>query len=94
MFRRNGNTDPVNLAKLQCLYDEQRDSDSILLLRVFEEWRYKFHPYLIHKKDDEQDDKRPDRNKESRVFIKRPMISEKKWCNDRNLDNNILRDIA
>ena len=64
-----------------------------MLLRVFEEWRYKFHPYLIHKKDEEQDEKRP-RDRESKIFIKRPFISEKKWCSDRNLDCNALRDVA
>jgi hypothetical protein len=80
------------MTKLQCLYDEKRDSDSIMLLRIYEEWKYKFHPYLIHKKDEEEE--RKPKSFESRVFIKRPLISERKWCQDRNLDLNVLRDVA
>jgi hypothetical protein len=91
IFRRcTEKIDPVNLCKLQIMYDEKRNSDSIMLLRVYQEWIHKFHPYLKHKKEDEE--KLP--NKDRRVFIKRPLISEKKWCQDRNLDMNILRDIA
>ena len=44
----------MNLAKLQIMYDEGRDSDSIMLLRVYQEWIHKFHPYLKHKKEDEE----------------------------------------
>lgn len=74
------------------MYDELRDSDSIMLLRVYQEWIHKFHPYLKHKKEDEE--QQPVRGHDRRIFIKRPMISEKKWCQDRNLDLNVLRDVA
>jgi hypothetical protein len=93
IFRRcSEKTDPVNLAKLQIMYDEGRDSDSIMLLRVYQEWIHKFHPYLKHKKEDEE--QHPRGHQDKRVFIKRPLISEKKWCQDRNLDLNVLRDVA
>ena len=36
------------------MYDEQRDSDSIMLLSVYNEWVHKFHPYLKHKKEDDE----------------------------------------
>jgi HrpA-like RNA helicase len=55
IFRRSSEKiDPVNLTKLQIMYDENRDSDSIMLLRVYQEWIHKFHPYLKHKKDEEE----------------------------------------
>lgn len=45
--------DPVNTAKLMCLYDEKRNSDSLMLLRLYQEWVFKFHGYLIPKREDE-----------------------------------------
>ena len=84
--------DPVNLTKLHLLYDEKRESDSIMLLRVYQEWISKFHPYLLHKKEDEEQ-QAPQRD-QRRVFIKRPMVAERKWCNDRHLDLNVLRDVT
>ena len=44
IFRRGG--DAINTTRMQCLYDDKRDSDSIMLLRVYQEWVHKFHPYL------------------------------------------------
>lgn len=77
------------------MYDEQRNSDSLMLLKVYQEWIHKFHPYLKHKKEDEEQQQNRQRpGQDRRVFIKRAMISEKKWCQDRNLDNNVLRDVA
>jgi len=35
IFRNNRVTDYVNMTKLQCIYDNNRDSDSMMLLRVF-----------------------------------------------------------
>lgn len=77
------------------MYDQKRDSDSIMLLRVYQEWVHKFHPYLKHKKADEEEqrEKRPQFG-ENRVYIKRPMNSERKWCHDHGLDLNVLRDVA
>lgn len=93
IFRRaSEKVDPVNLTKLHLLYDEKRESDSIMLLRVYQEWISKFHPYLLHKKEDEEQ-QAPHRD-QRRVFIKRPMVAERKWCNDRHLDLNVLRDVA
>ena len=54
IFRVQRGADPVNIAKLQCMYDEKRDSDSLMLLRVYQEWIHKFHPYLKHRKEDEE----------------------------------------
>lgn len=31
---------------------------------------------------------------DKRIFIKRPFQAERKWCYDRNLDLNVLRDVA
>lgn len=64
-----------------------------MLLRVYQEWVHKFHPYLKPKKDDDEPQPKS-RDADKRVFIKRPMISERKWCQDRNLDLNVLRDVA
>jgi len=86
------------------MYDEKRDSDSLMLLRVYQEWMSKFHPYLKHRKDEEEPipqrgggpggDRRENRGDGRRVYIKRPMQAERKWCHDRSLDLNILRDVA
>lgn len=54
IFRVPRGGDPVNMNKLQCMYDEKRDSDSLMLLRVYQEWIHKFHPYLKHRKEDEE----------------------------------------
>ena len=54
IFRNFRGSDPVNTCKLQCMYDERRDSDSLMLLKVYQEWIHKFHPYLKHKKEDEE----------------------------------------
>ena len=79
IFRRaSEKVDPVNLTKLHLLYDEKRESDSIMLLRVYQEWISKFHPYLRHKKEDEE--QQPPQRDQRRVYIKRPMVAEKKWC--------------
>lgn len=51
---RGGLIDQVNLTKLQCNYDNNRDSDSIMLLRIFQEWIHKFHPHLKHKAPPEE----------------------------------------
>ena len=51
IFRNNRNIDFVNMTKLQCIYDDNRDSDSIMLLRVYSEWIHKFHPHLKHKQN-------------------------------------------
>ncbi|TNV71351.1 hypothetical protein FGO68_gene11326 [Halteria grandinella] len=57
---RGGLIDQVNLTKLQCNYDNNRDSDSIMLLRIFQEWIHKFHPHLKHKAPtDEMNNARP-----------------------------------
>lgn len=84
----------MNLCKLQIMYDENRDSDSLMLLRVYQEWVSKFHPYLKHKKEDEEAEMQMRRGQDKRVYIRRPQMSERKWCNDRNLDLNVLRDVA
>lgn len=101
IFRNSKHGDPVNVAKLQCMYDEKRDSDSIMLLNVYGEWLHKFHPYLKHKREEEEQQPQPrqgndPRNRQDgrRVYIKRPMASERKWCFDRGLDMNILREVA
>ena len=75
------------------MYDEKRESDSIMLLRVYQEWINKFHPYLKHKKENEEQQQQRISD-QKRVYIKRPMNAEHKWCNDRNLDVNVLRDVA
>ena len=54
IFKAQRNADPVNVCKLQCIYDDKRDSDSIMLLKVYQEWIHKFHPYLKHRKEDEE----------------------------------------
>ena len=54
IFRNFRSADPVNTCKLQCMYDERRDSDSLMLLKVYQEWIHKFHPYLKHRKEDEE----------------------------------------
>ena len=84
------------------MYDDKRDSDSLMLLKVYQEWIHKFHPYLKHRKEDEEEEaKQRERDQQQRnrgdgrrVFIRRPLISEKKWCNDHGLDLNILREVA
>lgn len=40
------------MTKLQCAYDERRDSDSIMLLKVYNEWQRRWHPELSYKEDD------------------------------------------
>ena len=101
IFRNNRGADPVNTCKLQCMYDQNRDSDSLMLLKVYQEWISKFHPYLKHKKEDEEQQRENQREQfqrnrgdGKRVFIKRPLASERKWCHDRSLDINILREVA
>lgn len=62
-----------------------------MLLRVYQEWTNKFHSYLKPKEDDSlQDERVPER----RVVLKRPVKAEKDWCYNRNLDLNVLRDVA
>ena len=86
--------DSIALGKLQCIYDDKRDSDSIMQLRVYSEWVTKFHPYLNYIKEDSEDQASRNRGDGKRVFIKRAGILEKKWCIDRGLDLNILREVA
>ena len=79
------------------MYDEKRDSDSMMLLRVYNEWLSKFHPYLKHKNGEDEQRKAEERRNTRdgrRIFIKRPMASERKFCFDRNLDINMLREVA
>jgi len=52
IFRGNRGIDQINMTKLQCGYDERRDSDSIMLLRVYDEWQRRWHPDLAYKEDD------------------------------------------
>lgn len=52
IFRGNRGIDQINMTKLQCGYDERRDSDSIMLLRIYEEWQRRWHPELSHKEDE------------------------------------------
>jgi len=52
IFRGNRNIDQINMTKLQCAYDERRDSDSIMLLKVYNEWQRRWHPELSHKEDE------------------------------------------
>jgi len=52
IFRGNRNIDQINMTKLQCAYDERRDSDSIMLLKVYNEWQRRWHPELAYKEDD------------------------------------------
>lgn len=40
------------MTKLQCAYDERRDSDSIMLLKVYNEWQRRWHPELSYREDD------------------------------------------
>jgi hypothetical protein len=42
------------------MYDEKRDSDSLMLLRIYSEWIHKFHPYLKHRKEDEEQEQARD----------------------------------
>lgn len=34
------------MTKLQCVYDERRDSDSLMLLKIYSEWQRRWHPEL------------------------------------------------
>ena len=34
------------MTKLQCVYDERRDSDSLMLLKIYGEWQRRWHPEL------------------------------------------------
>jgi hypothetical protein len=36
------------------MYDDKRDSDSLMLLKVYQEWIKKFHPYLWNRPEDEE----------------------------------------
>ena len=69
----------MNLTKLQCTYDEGRDSDSIMLLRVYNEWIHQFHPELKYKVDS-QGMSREERQQAPwlgrRLRLRKPMPSE------------------
>lgn len=72
IFRGNRNLDQINTTKLQCIYDEGRDSDSIMLLKVYTEWIRHFHTDLLYKEDDVnvKRDERPFRKNGWRLFLK------------------------
>ena len=97
IFRGNRQVDQVNMTKLQCSYDEGRDSDSIMLLRVYNEWIHQFHPELKHKVD-AQGLSREERVQHPwigrRLRLRRPMPAEQKWCAEKSLDLKILRETA
>ena len=52
------------------MYDQQRDSDSLMLLRVYQEWMNKFHGYLKIKQDEPS--KSQNGSSQRRGIIKRP----------------------
>jgi len=86
------------MTKLQCAYDERRDSDSIMLLKVYNEWQRRWHPELSYKEDDMAKSKE-ERDRQSRRLGGRRLRcritpQERKWCNDKSLDANILRETA
>lgn len=71
IFRRNNDKiDPINISKVQIMYDQQRDSDSLMLLRVYQEWMNKFHGYLKIKQD--EPNKNQNGSTQRREIIKRP----------------------
>ncbi|CDW71563.1 nucleic acid helicase [Stylonychia lemnae] len=110
IFRSNRVHDLVNMTKLQCIYDNNRDSDSMMLLRVFQEWIHKFHPHLKHKQNP------TNQNPTNQVIPQRPVYehrrlrfsrpshckynsfiickAERQWCRDRNLDLSIMKEVA
>ena len=59
---------------LKCLYDNNRDSDSIMLLRIYEEWVSKFHRYLITRGQSGEEAHKFDGRK---VFIEKPKKAER-----------------
>lgn len=61
VFRSNRGIDQVNMTKLQCSYDENRDSDSIMLLKVYLEWQRNFHPMLSYKENEHEHKPREER---------------------------------
>ena len=93
------------MTKLQCSYDENRDSDSIMLLKVYCEWQRNFHPMLSYKENDNEHKPREERERQGgfggggppghrRLRLRRPMPAEQKWCAEKNLDIKILRETA
>ena len=68
------------------MYDDNRESDSILLLRIFEEWVNKFGKELMACSEQSRNFRR-DR-------FARPSQAELQWCKDRFLDFNILKEVA
>ena len=103
IFRGNRAIDQINMTKLLCGNDEKRDSDSIMLLKVYEEWQRRWHPELQHKDAQVERNKKDNLSERERIEIMRyggrklkfrlgPQ--EKKWCSDKSLDANILRETA
>jgi len=97
IFRGSRHADQVNSTKLQCVYDERRDSDSIMLLKIYSEWQRRWHPELVYK-EDEHSRPREERDKQKRFGGRRMRFritqQERKWCSDKGLDVNILRETA
>lgn len=59
-----------------------------MLLRVYQEWVNKFHAHLNKDVDD------GDHGFRKRFVVGRPSSVEQKWCRDRGLDLNVLREVA
>lgn len=68
---------------MQCNYDEGRDSDSLMLLKVYTEWQRKWKPYLSIKEDP---NRLTGQNTDgiNKAYHKRLVLnssqSELKWC--------------
>lgn len=89
MFKANRFSDHIKVTRIQCSYDQGRDSDSIMLLKVFEDWMQKWHPHLKNESNMMLNQSRAARNRN--FFISR---DERNWCFEKCLDVNILRETA
>ena len=70
------------MTKLMCWYDECRDSDSIMLLKVYNDWWSRWHRNISFSK-----------NSHSRLNLK-ITHDERDWCKRQGLDVSILRETA
>ena len=78
------------------MYDDKRESDSILFLRIFEEWVSKFRPEMNKAMICmDANGAVTTRSREGRRRdFRRASPAEMRWCNDRCLDFTILREVA
>lgn len=72
------------------MYDNGRESDSILQLRIIEEWISKFRREMNNLNSDTQKGSRKNRQRRFR----RPDKAELEWCRERCLDFTILKEVA